>query len=68
MALPETETGRHRGHRAIVFGISVLPNVIIHGTMGRFWLSSIANFTRFPHEHGLTVSNAIPLHRGQQSS
>ncbi len=44
-----------------MFGISGLPNVNIHGMVGRFWLSSIANFTRFLHEHGLTVSNAIPL-------
>jgi hypothetical protein len=39
----------------------VLPDVNIHGTMGRFWSSSTANSTRFLHEHGLTVSNAIPL-------
>ena len=48
-------------NRAIAFGISVLPDVNIHGTMGRFWSSSTANSTRFFHEHGLTVSNAIPL-------
>jgi hypothetical protein len=47
--------------RAIAFGISVLPNVNIHGTMGRFWSRCTPNFTRFLHEHGLTVSNAIPL-------
>lgn len=47
--------------RAIAFGISVLPDVNIHGIMGRFWSSSTANSTRFFHEHGLTVSNAIPL-------
>ena len=47
--------------RAIAFGIPVLPNVNVHGTRGRFWSSSTANFTRFLHEHGLTVSNAIPL-------
>ncbi|MCA3449140.1 MAG: GntR family transcriptional regulator [Rhodobacter sp.] len=48
-------------HRAIAFEISVLLNVNIHGTRGRIWSSSAANFTRFLHEHGLTVSNAIPL-------
>lgn len=49
--------------RAIAFGISVLPDVNIHGIMGRFWSSSTVNFTRCFHEHGLTVSNAIPLGR-----
>jgi len=29
--------------------------------MGRFWSRCTPNFTRFLHEHGLTVSNAIPL-------
>jgi hypothetical protein len=52
----------HASPRAIAFGILVLPNVNIHGTMGRFWSSSTANFTRSLHEHGLIVSNAIPLH------
>jgi hypothetical protein len=47
--------------RAIAFGISVLPNVNINGTMGRFLSRCTSNFTRFLHEHGLTVSNAIPL-------
>jgi hypothetical protein len=39
--------------------------VNVHGTRGRFWSSSTANFTRFLHEHGLTVSNAIPLCDGE---
>ena len=64
--LPQPRQTSYRLHvpersRAIAFGISVLPDVNIHGTMGRFWSSSTANSTRFFHEHGLTVSNAIPL-------